>query len=243
MPDRPELAVIVCARDEDERLADTLNGLRRAFGAVRIIVADDGSRDDTPAIATRAGAELARGERPIGKGGAATRAALPLLEAPPRVVMLCDGDLGLSAAQLGPLAASVRAGECDLAIARFAVAVGGGLGIALGFARWTIRSLCGRRLEAPISGQRALRGELLGALVPFSARFGMELAMTVDALSAGWRVQELPLDLAHRATGRTLRGFVHRGRQLVDFALVYVERRLGLPRVDVRRVGRDRVGG
>jgi hypothetical protein len=33
------------------------------------------------------------------------------------------------------------------------------------------------------------------------------------------------LDLAHRATGKTLGGFVHRLRQLVDFALVYRDRR------------------
>jgi hypothetical protein len=33
------------------------------------------------------------------------------------------------------------------------------------------------------------------------------------------------LDLAHRATGRTPAGFLHRGRQLADFARVYVQRR------------------
>ena len=45
--------------------------------------------------------------------------------------------------------------------------------------------------------------------------------MTIDAVRAGSRVVELELDLAHRATGRTLAGFVHRGRQLVDFVRVY----------------------
>ena len=42
--------------------------------------------------------------------------------------------------------------------------------------------------------------------------------MTIDAVRAGYRVAELELDLEHRATGRTLAGFVHRGRQLRDFA-------------------------
>jgi hypothetical protein len=38
-------------------------------------------------------------------------------------------------------------------------------------------------------------------------------------------VRELELPLAHRATGRSWRGFRHRGRQLADFLAVYVSRR------------------
>jgi hypothetical protein len=53
----------------------------------------------------------------------------------------------------------------------------------------------------------------------------METAMTIDAVRAGFRVAEVELPLAHRATGKTWRGFLHRGRQLVDFALVYWSRR------------------
>jgi hypothetical protein len=53
----------------------------------------------------------------------------------------------------------------------------------------------------------------------------MEIGMTIDVARAGLRVREVELDLAHRATGRTLRGFVHRGRQLADFLAVYLSRR------------------
>jgi hypothetical protein len=49
--------------------------------------------------------------------------------------------------------------------------------------------------------------------------------MNIDAARAGFRIVEVQLDLGHRATGRTLRGFAHRFRQLVDFARVYVSRR------------------
>ena len=61
--------------------------------------------------------------------------------------------------------------------------------------------------------------------MPFAPRFGMEIGMTVDAARAGFVVEEVELDLAHRATGRTWRGFVHRGRQLADFVAVYLSRR------------------
>jgi hypothetical protein len=40
--------------------------------------------------------------------------------------------------------------------------------------------------------------------------------MTIDAARAGLRVHEVELPLRHRATGRDLRGFVHRARQLRD---------------------------
>jgi hypothetical protein len=53
----------------------------------------------------------------------------------------------------------------------------------------------------------------------------MEIGMTVDVARAGLRVREYELPLAHRATGRNWRGFVHRFRQLLDFAAVYVSRR------------------
>ena len=43
--------------------------------------------------------------------------------------------------------------------------------------------------------------------------------MTIDAARAGVAVVEVELDLTHRVTGRDLRGFVHRGRQLVDLVL------------------------
>jgi hypothetical protein len=43
--------------------------------------------------------------------------------------------------------------------------------------------------------------------------------MTIDAARAGLRIAEPPLELAHRPTGRDLRGFAHRGRQLLDILL------------------------
>ena len=70
-----------------------------------------------------------------------------------------------------------------------------------------------------------MRTEVLSELLPFAAGYGMEIGMTVDAVRANLRVAEVELELEHRATGRTLAGFVHRGRQLRDFARVWWSRR------------------
>ena len=220
--------VLVIARNEGDRIAETVRGAHQAFVGARVIVADGGSRDDTAAAAAQAGAELARVGRHGGKGGSATLAARRALAgsgAERRMFVLCDGDLGASAVRLGALARAVETGDCDLAVAAFATKRGGGFGLAVGFARWAIRSLTGLELRAPISGQRAMRGATLRQLLPFARGFGMETAMTIDAVRAGLVVREVELDLEHRATGRDLAGFRHRARQLAAFARVYLARR------------------
>ncbi len=221
------LAVIVAARNEADRIGETVAALRATFPGAAIWVADDASEDGTSELALAAGAQVVSRGRPHGKGANMTAAAEAALSAAPvpELALLCDGDLGASAACLAPLVEAVERGECDLAVAAFSRRVGGGFGLALGFARRAIRRLCGAEVEAPISGQRALRVDALRATLPFAAGFGMEIGITVDAVRAGYRLREYELDLAHRATGRTLGGFVHRGVQLRDFVRVYAARR------------------
>jgi glycosyltransferase involved in cell wall biosynthesis len=221
----PETAIVVTARDEAHRLPDTLAALKAAFPGARIVVGDDGSSDGSADVARAAGAEVVRSEERLGKGGIATLAARAVAEHNPAVVVLADGDLGESAHQLTWLVNAIERDKGDLAVATFARRVGGGFGIALGFARWAVRRRTGLRLSAPISGQRAMPGRVLELVLPFAPGFGMEIGMTIDAARAGFRVVEVELDLSHRATGRTAAGFVHRARQLRDFARVYISRR------------------
>ncbi len=220
------LAVIVAARDEAERIGETLAALRRALPGAALWVADDASTDGTAEAALAAGACVVSRGRPHGKGANVTAAAEAALssEPAPRLVLLCDGDLGASAAKLGRLVEAVERDECDLAVAAFSRRVGGGFGVALGFARWAVRRRCGLETRAPISGQRALRSEVLRAVLPFARGYGLETGMTIDAVRAGYRLREYEVDLSHRATGRSLAGFAHRARQFRDFLLVYLRR-------------------
>lgn len=221
MPD--SLAAIVAAHNEADRIGETVKALRDALPAAVVWVADDASSDGTAEAAMSAGARVVSRGRSHGKGGNVSAVAEAMLseDEPPALVLLCDGDLGSSAARLAPLVEAVEAGECDLAVAAFANRVGGGFGLALGFAHRAIRQLCGFDAKAPISGQRAMRLETLRATLPFARGYGMEIGMTVDAVRAGYRVNEYELDLSHRATGRSLSGFLHRGRQLLDFTRAY----------------------
>jgi glycosyltransferase involved in cell wall biosynthesis len=230
-----KVLAIVAARNEADRIGETLAALAGAFDEVELWVADDASDDGTAEVALVHGARVTSRRRPHGKGANVTAAAEAALDGahPAAPVLVCDGDLGASAAELGGLVDAVEAGRCDLAIASFRRRVGGGFGIALRFARWAIRSRSGYEAGAPISGQRAMRAEVLRAVLPFAAGYGMEVGMTVDAVRAGYRIAEVELELEHRATGRTLSGFVHRGAQLRDFARVWWSRRV-IPRPHAR---------
>jgi glycosyltransferase involved in cell wall biosynthesis len=204
----------VPAHDEAERVAATVGALRRIGHVAEVVVVDDGSTDGTAAAAEKAGARVLRLGRNRGKGAAlahgvaATRAS---------ILLLADADLGASAANLEPVLVPVVNGDADLAIA--APPQSGrrsGFGLVEGLARWGIRKLAGRRMARPLSGQRAVRREVIDALSGFAPGFGVETAFTIGALRAGYRVIEVPCEITHARTGRDPAGFAHRARQGLD---------------------------
>ena len=210
--------VIVAARNEAERIGATLTALGDALPGARLHVADDASTDGTSAIAMASGAWVVSRRRPHGKGANVTAAAEAAIGefGDDVTVLICDADLGVSAGRLPALVEAVESGDCDLAIAAFAEPRGGGFGITLGYARRAVERGCGVRLEAPLSGQRAMRLSTLRRLLPFAGGWGLEVGMTIDAAHAGFRTEEIELSLSHRVTRRTSAGFLHRARQLRD---------------------------
>jgi Glycosyl transferase family 2 len=265
----------VPAYNEGARIGTTVRAARAALseclpaGAFELIVADDGSRDETAARAAEAGAcHVLRGPH-AGKGQALRRAAAA---ARGEVFLLLDADLEESAAELIHLLRPVLAGEADMTIALFgasgaapgswllapgrergraasrtadrrarsqepagvgrptarsgSAATTAGFGLVVGLARWGVRRLTGRTLAAPLSGQRAMRRPVWERVGGPEGGFGAETGFDIDALRAGFRVLEVPTAMAHAATGRDLRGFLHRGRQFVAVARVLARRAL-----------------
>jgi Glycosyl transferase family 2 len=202
------LTILVAARDEEARIGGTVAALRRAFRDGEVIVADDGSRDRTAEVAEAAGAVVLRLPR-LGKGQALSAAERA---APPGRLLLCDADLD---GDLAPLDAA----GADLAVAVFAERRGGGFGIAKTAANGLIRLRTGVEMREPLSGQRSLSRRAREACFPLAAGFGCEVRMTIDAARRGLRLEEVELPLRHRATGRDVSGFLHRGRQLLDALL------------------------
>lgn len=223
---RRRIDVIIPAHDEADRIGATVAGARAA-GVDRIIVVDDGSTDATADLAAAAGAEVLRLDRCVGKGGALARG---IASSGGEIMVLLDGDIGESACEIAKLIAPVARGEADMSVARFPQGGGGGgFGLVKGLARWGIRRFGGIEAQSPLSGQRALSREAWRRIGGFAFGYGAEVALTIKAARAGLRIVEVPVAMRHRAYGKDLAGFLHRGKQLrhVAYALWRVWREGG----------------
>jgi glycosyltransferase involved in cell wall biosynthesis len=232
MAEHGDLAVVIPARNESDRIGATIGGAASLPGADLIVVVDDGSRDRTGALAQRAGAIVLRHPRSRGKAAAmeAGAEAVRLREqregrADPRHLLFLDGDLGETAAAAGPLAGPVRAGEADMTIAVFTTRVRlGGHGLVVGLSGAGIERITGWRPAQPLNGQRCLTRAAFEAARPLAHGFGAETGLTIDLLRRGFRVREVEVPLAHRATGTDWRAQLHRAGQLVDVAWALARR-------------------
>jgi glycosyltransferase involved in cell wall biosynthesis len=218
------VTALVPARNEAERVGATVAALRSIAQLDEVVVVDDASRDGTASVALASGATVLRTPRRAGKG-AAMEGALRRLP-PSDVWLFADADLGSSATGLEPVLAEVVSGRADLAVAVPPPQEGAGFGLVRRAAARGIRAAAAFDAAAPLSGQRAVAAPALEACRPLARGFGVETAMTIDVVRAGCRVVEVPAQIVHRPTGRSLRGFAHRGRQALEI-LVALAVRLG----------------
>jgi glycosyltransferase involved in cell wall biosynthesis len=220
----PDVAVIIPARNEADRIAATVGAATKLAGADIVVVVDDGSTDGTAALAASAGARVIRHARNRGKAAAIETGAeaVRLIEAEgpasgPRYLLLLDADLADSAADAGPLVEPVRAGTADMTIAVFTTRVrNGGFGIVTTTAGAGIKRATGWRPAQPLNGQRCLTRAAFNAALPLAPGWGVETGMTIDLLRKGMRITEVEVPLSHRATGKDWRSQLHRLQQLAD---------------------------
>jgi glycosyltransferase involved in cell wall biosynthesis len=206
------VVALVAARNEAGRVRQTVEAIRRIEVVDEIVVVNGSSSDGTPREAWAAGARVIRAPQAGGKGRA-LEGALAHLE-PADLYLFLDADLGPTAEEGGILLQEVSSGRADLAIGVLPPDPRhGGFGLVKRLATSVIRAECGFRAREPLSGQRALRREVLDAVRPLATGFGVEVGMTVDAVRAGFRVGEVPVAMIHLPTGRDLAGFIHRARQ------------------------------
>ncbi|HJY03455.1 MAG TPA: glycosyltransferase family 2 protein [Streptosporangiaceae bacterium] len=232
-PASDEVAVVIPARNEADRIQATVTAALGLPAAAVIIVVDDGSKDGTAAAARSAGAVVTRHARNRGKGAAMETGAeaVALLDQRerrdrPRHLLFLDADLGRTAAAAGPLVEPVLAGTADMTIAVFATTVKlGGHGLVVGLSGAGIRRATGWRPAQPLNGQRCLTRAAFEAARPLARGWGVETALSIDLLRKGLRVTEVEVELAHRATGTGMHAQLHRARQLTDVARALAARR------------------
>lgn len=218
------VVVLIPAYNEADIIGETVKAALAMPKIDKVVVIDDGSDDKTPLLAYEAGAYVTQLDKNAGKGAAMNHG---VAEHEADIYLIIDADLGASAAETHRLLEPVLAGHADMSIAIMKAPPGhkGGFGIVKKLASWGIRKYGGMQVTAPISGQRAIKRELIDAIGGFERGFGVETALTIDALRKGFKIVEVPLPLTHRLSGRTLAGFAHRGRQCLDIARAIWRRR------------------
>lgn len=205
------VSALVPAYNEEKFIQATVNALYLIPEVSEVIVVDDGSTDHTAELAYRAGAIVSRLPQNRGKGDAINHGLAFVKE---DIILLADGDLGLSAGELRALILPIIRGEADMTVAAPIAhkgVKGAGFGFVVKLARWGIKKFTGWETSYPLSGQRALRKEVLvGKCLP---GFGVEVGLTIDALRKDYRISEVPVTISHRVTGWDLRGIAHRGKE------------------------------
>jgi len=236
----PRVAAVIPAKDEARRIAATVRAARAIPHVDLVLVVDDGSEDATQHIARDAGAVVVRHSHNRGKAAAMeTGAAVVAMRDTPdrqaRALLFIDADLGDTAVNTAPLVAPVLDGSADVAIANLPPQPGaGGHGFVVGAARRAISRLTGWTPNQPLSGMRCLTRDAYEAATPLAHGWGVEVAMTIDLVRAGFRLVEVPCDLRHRPSGTDLRGQLHRAAQYRDVQLAINARRVRYASARVR---------
>ena len=212
------ISVLIPAYNEEEKIEDTIKSIRELEGVYEVVVVDDGSIDNTYQKASNLATKVIRLEQNQGKGTALNRG---LKEVSGDIILLLDADLGNSSIEAMKLVEPLLAGRADMSIAKFPQSqTKGGFGLVKGLANWGLKKLTCQEFSAPLSGQRALSKDVVKKVSSFAKGFGVEVCLTVDVCQAGFRVEEVPVMMKHRESKRDIQGFIHRGRQFKDVALV-----------------------
>lgn len=225
-PDRPTradgahrdgpLVFFVPVRDEAPRLGAVLDRVPRAVCdlPVVVVVVDDGSTDDTVAVARSRGAVVVSHDTNLGLGAAVRTGFRTAIELGAAAVGFCDGDGEYDPAELQRLVAPILAGTADYVVgSRFTGAIESmrphrrlGNRVLTRWLRWLVRE----PVTDGQSGFRVISAAAAGlATIPHDYNYAQVL--TIDLLGRGFRYHEVPISYHFRTSGRS---FVRLGRYL-----------------------------
>lgn len=199
-----DVAVILPALDEEGAVARVVEGFRKE--GARVIVVDNGSRDETARRALESGAEVAHEPR-RGYGAACLAGIRHLAEnAPPRIVAFADCDGTIAPQDIHALVAPLERGDADVALGRRTRVKPGALSgttkLGNDLACAALRGLYGLRVH-DVPPFRALTWDALQRLQLREPTYGLPLETLASSARLGLRVREVDVAYLPRLAGKS----------------------------------------
>lgn len=189
--------VVLPALNEGLALPGVLAAMPSGY---HVIVADNGSTDDTAAVAEAHGAQVVT--EPVPGYGAAVHAGL--LVATADIVCVLDADGSLDPGELPDLVELVASGSADLVVGRRRPAGRGAWPWHARLANRVLAARLSRRLGVSLHDLgpvRVFRRQPMIELGIQDRRFGYPIETMVRAAAAGWRIFERDVTYGPRTAG------------------------------------------
>lgn len=202
------VVAVVPAFNEEGAVGDVVRALLALSPAPEVVVVDDGSTDRTGEAARAAGAVVLTPTFNLGIGGAVQTGLRWALRSGADAAVQVDGDGQHPASEVAAVVAPVLAGRADICIgSRFL----GGEGdrstavrrAGIGWLSFVVRLRCGRTFTDPTSGLRAFGPSALRWLAEEYPEDYPEPQILAPAVRRGLRVEEVPVAMRARASGRS----------------------------------------
>jgi glycosyltransferase involved in cell wall biosynthesis len=191
------ISIILPAKNEANGLRQTLPGLKAAYPEAEIIVVDDGSTDDTAAVATEHGVRVLSSPYSMGNGAAIKRGARA---ASGEILVFMDADGQHNAGDIPKLLERLEAGY-DMAVG--ARNAGGQANVGRGAANALYNRLAswmtGHRIADLTSGFRAVRAERFREFLHLLPNgFSYPTTSTMAFFRSAYPVAYVPIEVARR---------------------------------------------
>ena len=223
------VGVVIPALDEADNIAAVVEGLYTS-GADQVIVADNGSTDNTAERAASAGA-LVVSEPRRGYGFACAKGTEAALEDGATVIVYIDGDQSSRPSELPTLVEPIITGQARLVLgSRSAGKIAAGAMPAHQRAGNTATAALMRLLyRVPVSDlgpYRAVDADLISELDMTEMTFGWPTEMMVKAAARSEEIVEVPVSWDNRAAGQskvggTVVGSIRAGLDIIRVTLRY----------------------
>jgi len=195
--DAPRLTIVMPAKNEAEAIGDVVASARKAFADAEILVVDDGSDDDTGAIAEAAGARVLQHPVSLGNGAAIKTGARA---ARGELIAFMDADGQHSPEDIGKLIARIDDGF-DMAIGARDSGSHANVSrwFANGFYNNVASAMSGQKILDLTSGLRVARAELFKRFLYLLPNgFSYPTTITMAFLRSGFPIDFVPIQAAKR---------------------------------------------